>query len=557
MKPASNRRLYNGDCNYLFASDYSTGTNGRYTAKVFHDHVDLLASSGIDTFVVNVNGQQPWYPSKALGSVLDGYTRGDRMFARPLYPPLDETFSQEQLDRHLDNQVRMLDRLLDLQEAGVDWVAECAKACRQRGISAWASFRTNDMHGANSWEECYFNCDVQRNPTTRLKGLSIDHEAPLGKETEGSDYAYSETRDYYLEMIREIVQEYDYDGIELDWNRMPLCFNPPASEEQIELLLDWTAQIRALTQKQAKKNGRPYYVAVRCPGRIEHLRTVGIDIVAMAQRDLIDVVIPANQWQMIWDFPVERYRKQFGDNVAIYGSLDNAPNWLYCRDKAQTTHGYRLISADPAMMRGAAASLMANGSEGFETYNFFAPDTRGNHMGADADKQKSQYSAIAGLDDLSFLQGKEKHYALQTSYGHWMQRFFEYAEQLPSTIEHGGWRTYRIPMCAEKPEDNMQVTIQLVLQNMEKLPRLGVSLNGSWPNFRATKTHTLVKQLGAYLHHMPENIAFNYTMNASDLKDGSNDIVVYHESEDNLPNFTDDRPIARLLSLEVLVSPGK
>ena len=49
MKLPGNRILYTGDCTYLFMDNIYNPAGGPYTAKVFHDHVDLLADSGVGT----------------------------------------------------------------------------------------------------------------------------------------------------------------------------------------------------------------------------------------------------------------------------------------------------------------------------------------------------------------------------------------------------------------------------------------------------------------------------------------------------------------------------
>ena len=83
MKPTRHRNLFNGDCTFLFFADmYHPRDGGPYTADVMHRYVDLLADSGVDTFLINSNAQVPWYPSKALPNILTGYKRGDRDFFR-------------------------------------------------------------------------------------------------------------------------------------------------------------------------------------------------------------------------------------------------------------------------------------------------------------------------------------------------------------------------------------------------------------------------------------------------------------------------------------------
>jgi len=64
MKPLKNRVLYTGDYNYPFAHHYGRTGSGPYTAEVLHDHADLLAGSGVDTYVVDPNGHVPCTPAK-------------------------------------------------------------------------------------------------------------------------------------------------------------------------------------------------------------------------------------------------------------------------------------------------------------------------------------------------------------------------------------------------------------------------------------------------------------------------------------------------------------
>jgi len=78
------------------------------------------------------------------------------------------------LQEHLERDAAMLDRYLDLVEAGVDWVAETASARRRQGVTRWLSIRMNDAHGANSWEHSYMSCPLQRDPRYRLSARRIN-----------------------------------------------------------------------------------------------------------------------------------------------------------------------------------------------------------------------------------------------------------------------------------------------------------------------------------------------------------------------------------------------
>jgi|GEM_PF-2592237 len=85
MKPTGHRNLFNADCNvfmykyrpqsYLYRAPGEPLTSG-----VIHRFIDLLADSGVDTFLISPSAQLAWYPSKTVPTVFDGYRRSDRSF---------------------------------------------------------------------------------------------------------------------------------------------------------------------------------------------------------------------------------------------------------------------------------------------------------------------------------------------------------------------------------------------------------------------------------------------------------------------------------------------
>ena len=164
------RNLFNGDsCTYFYNPELWQPEGGPYSARAIHRYVDLLADSGIDTFLINPNAQVAWYPSKKLQTILDGYRRGDREFFRG--HAIAVGTPPDQMDAYLDRQVKFFNLYQDLIDAGVDWLAETSKACRRRGISPWVSVRMNDMHGAANPTGSHFNCALFKQENTASKAV--------------------------------------------------------------------------------------------------------------------------------------------------------------------------------------------------------------------------------------------------------------------------------------------------------------------------------------------------------------------------------------------------
>ena len=407
------------------------------------------------------------------------------------------------------------------------------------------------MHGANSWEKSYMNCALQRDPKYRLSGREINPKDGVNRMLQSLNYEHQEVRDYMLLLIRELVEDYDYEGLELDWLRCPFCCEPPASQDRINVMTAWFSEIRALTRRQAEKIGKPYPVGLRIPYRLGLLRSIGIDVKTLARSGIIDFVGPSNFWQTSWDIPLDRLRVELGDDLTIYGVVQDAPNWMDTYSPETKARGYRLLSASAPLMRGNAASHLVLGADGIEQFNFFCTDEEGIHP--TAAKRQALYTELRGIENLENLRGKPKHYALSSRLGHFVFPLFEYAEQVPAILEPDWKQPFRLPMCAEPADRGLNLTIQLVVEKTDRLPDLGVSFNGSWPHFQAQPTDELLLPTGAYTHHVPEHRAFDYRFDVSAIQEGWNEIMVINGNHERATPEERQAHAARIVSVELAV----
>ncbi|MBO9605873.1 MAG: hypothetical protein J7639_07985 [Paenibacillaceae bacterium] len=130
---AKHRHLFNADTTTCFVNpERWQPEGGPYTAKAFHRYVDNLADYGIDTFIINANAQRAWYPSKTIPHILEGYVRGDREFFRG-HAICQGITEEKEVGAFMDRMTAFMNLYQDLLDAGVDWLAENAAACRNRG----------------------------------------------------------------------------------------------------------------------------------------------------------------------------------------------------------------------------------------------------------------------------------------------------------------------------------------------------------------------------------------------------------------------------------------
>ncbi|WP_421828525.1 hypothetical protein [Larkinella sp.] len=548
-KPAldKHRNLFNGDtCVYFYnpelwqPEDYSLKTvanprtgkmgtkpvavGGPFKAKAIHRYVDLLADNGIDTFVINANANRAWYPSKKIPSILDGYKRGDRDYFRG-HAVCQGITEPEAVEEFLDNFTRFMNRYQDLIDAGVDWLAETSKACRRRKISPWVSIRMNDMHGSRNPEGSFFNLPLFKKEEMRLKHASYGLQN--AQDRIGLNYEKPEVRALMFEQIREVVEDYDYEGLELDWWRQPLCCEPGASPETIAMMNDWFRQIRALTQRQAKKTGKPYPFGMRIPGALDQLKAIGVDVVTLCQEGTLDFVIPAGFWATTWDMPHDEFRKRLGDRVTIYGSVDDGANSLPTQNESGTVkERMRYISASPEIVRANAAGKLAMGAQGIEWFNFFCTDQ------PLIPGIRSDYTALRDIDKRDFLRGKPKHYCFSTAGAFFNPTPFELPAQLPASIGPFAQRSFQLAMSAEPADQNLELVVQVVLKAGEKPMYMPVSVNGCWPNLQNESTDKLLRPCGSLTHLTKDHVGYTYRFPVSLITDGWNKIVVENQSKE-------------------------
>lgn len=521
------RVLFTGDCDTHF---YQAKWNhwkpkrkdGPHSIEAVYHFIKLLADSGVDTYLVNPNGQRAYYPSKTTPWHIEGYKRGDRGF---IYGHiLGQPMTHEQSEKYLERMTRFLDRYLDLVEAGKDWLAEVSKACRKYKVSPWLTIRMNDMHGANSFEGSFMNSPLLKEERFRLKGAPLNQKEGFSHYMQALNFEKKEVRNYMMGLIREVIEDYDYEGIELDWTRTCYCCNPVASQKTIDVITDWHNEIREVTMKKAKKSSKPYVLGLRIPAAFDFLRNVGIDAREMARRKIIDYVAPTAGWQNLWDVPIERWKRELGGDVAVFGVIEDAPNWVPgYNPKTKKSEMIRYLSASAPMIRGAAANKLTTGADAVDTFNFFCTD--------DWEDAGCDYPALKNMGDINYLRGKPKYYAFATGPAVWSLPFFEAPEQLPVVLEPQCQRGFRLGMCAEPADKKLKLTIQVVVDKKENMPDIGVSFNSSWPNFICKQTQKMLFPVGNLTEHIPEYCAFNYEFRVSAIREGWNDIVLANGSQ--------------------------
>ena len=141
------------------------------------------------------------------------------------------------------------------------------------------------------------------------------------------NFALPEVRDLAFRYIEEVCENYDIDGIELDFFRHPVFFKSTsrgksATQAELDAMTDLVKRVRAMTEEVGTNRGKPILIAMKVPDSVEYCQTIGLDLEAWLKNDCLDMLIPGGYFQINdWEYSIALARKY---SVKVYPSLDES-----------------------------------------------------------------------------------------------------------------------------------------------------------------------------------------------------------------------------------------
>ena len=207
-----------------------------------------------------------------------------------------------------------------LHEAELDPYKVWITRCRTKNISPWLSMRMNDTHNTDDPDNFQHSSFWRTHPQYRRE--------PNHRHGSGLNYAYAEVREYQMAFVRELLERYDPDGLELDWMRFPNHLTPGKEREERRILTGFVRDVRRLTRKWSRKRKHPILLGVRTPAHPNAAAGLGIDVMEWARKGLVDLVVPCPfYFSSDFDIPVEIWHEGLKDAphpVAVVPGLESS-----------------------------------------------------------------------------------------------------------------------------------------------------------------------------------------------------------------------------------------
>jgi hypothetical protein len=280
-------------------------------------------------------------------------------------------------------------RTQELLDRGIDPLQVMVDFAHQHEMELFWSMRMNDTHdGARAeYAPVMFRANKLKQAHPEWLIGSKDKPPKYGAWS-AVDYGVVQIRDLAFAYCEEVCQNYDIDGIELDFFRHVFLFRcsgrgNACGETELNALSELMRRIRSMTEQVARKRNRPILLAIRVPDSVAYCKTIGIDLEKWLSEGLIDLLVAGGYTQLNpWEYSVALGHKY---GVKVYPSLDEPR----VRDEAG-----RKLRESPATYRGRALNAWAAGADGIYMFNFFNP----------------QSSLWRELGDPSILDGLDRNY---------------------------------------------------------------------------------------------------------------------------------------------------
>jgi hypothetical protein len=170
------------------------------------------------------------------------------------------------------------------------------------------------------------------------------------------DFSFSGARAWKLSVLQEAAENYDYDGIELDFARVGLTFPIGRQWEKRAALTEFVRSVRAMTLDIERRRGRPFLLAARIPENIVGCHLDGIDVETWVRERLVDIFALGCR---SFDVDVEDFRRiTAGANIKLYPGID----------EHHTADGYQEPPIE--VLRGVYGNWWGQGADGAYTFNW-------------------------------------------------------------------------------------------------------------------------------------------------------------------------------------------
>jgi len=440
--------LYNNDATNVWSCESPFHkANEPITDAAIAGSIDEVAGKGVDACLLSPGlGHFPWWRSKAVSEHFDWWMKKTGL-------------KPDQYGEYLLN--------------GGDWVKVLVERCRALGMAPFVSFRMNDCHMMeyagephvrSSWADRFYT----EHPEYWIDPDQKKKYPPGYSHFRGLNWAEPAVRQYKLGLLTELCEQYDLDGLELDFLRDSTMFRKDfPMEERAEIIMQFAGDIRKLLDRTAKA-GRRRWLCVRVPVELKRWPETGLDArrLAAAGVDMFN----CSCWYftgMIHD--IAKIRELVPDKAIYYEMTHSAGSVWFLGEKSGYGTAGHPRTWDPQFYT-AANLACARGADGISLFNFVY--YRSGGKGLDWLKREPPFHVLPHLRDPQWLAEQPQYY--------WLAPWAYCNELASAKLDPGRERVFRFDVALPKRklagDTRLRVHTQAPIEGEMRVSFNGVSL---------------------------------------------------------------------------------
>ena len=287
----------------------------------------------------------------------------------------------------------------EFADLGTDALEIISDFCRKNDIEIIWSMRMNDVHDAwGAWYSPHLFPQLKKDHPEWLMGT--EEKRPVNGGWTAVDYGQPEIRDLAFKYFEEVCNNYDVDGVQMDFFRHLNYFRPhaegrPVGQAELDMMTDLVRRVRVMADEAGARKGHPILLSVRVPDSLELCKAIGFDIERWMQDGLIDILVVSGYFRI----------NPWTTSVAL-GHKYGVPVYPCLSETRQRDAEAKKVRASLECYRARATNVWHSGADGVYMFNFFHPEApHWSELGSPetlAPLDKVYTTATRGLGNLEF-----------------------------------------------------------------------------------------------------------------------------------------------------------
>lgn len=355
MAKAPFKILYSNDCTNVNTCVSPYHRKGQlFEPRMLEATVDEVSDLNVDVHLIQLaHGWVPWYRSR-MYPIEEHLAWWEKHFGVDPMQSDPETVS-------------ILKYLLD----GGDMLKVFIDRCRLRGQTPFLSHRMNDVHFA---ERAHDPGNLQGlHAISRFYAKHTDWR--LGEDyldnwlSRGLDWSHPEVVEHKLQMITEQCEDYDIDGLELDFLRFPAFFkmDQTTSPQRVNIMTQLINQVRTVLDRTARK-GQHRWLCVRIPAYVSWFDRLGIDMKQWHEAG-VEMFNLSYSYVTAQNGNLAQIRKQAPD-AAMYCEMCHTHQMGPHLTQERVNDAYTIRRVTPTQYYTTAHDAYEQGMDGMSLFNF-------------------------------------------------------------------------------------------------------------------------------------------------------------------------------------------